>query len=491
MQQSLYARLAVVLLVVFALIGFAFMAIARFSTEMYYQEVTQKLNADIAMYVVQEELLIQNGRVNREGLGDLAHTVMIVNPSVEVYLLDLAGNILGYEAPDEKILRRQVSLQPIGQFLSADGVQLPLLGDDPRSQTDKKIFTVAPVIDNGAHVGYLYAILGGEKYDATAKAFLSSYILKLAAFAILASLLFAFIAALLMFGFLTQRLRSLTASVEAFEHSEILPDTDTTSSGDEIDRLDDAFRRMASRIAHQINAIRRMDGLRRELVTNVSHDLRTPLASMQGYIETLQLKGNSLSEAEKQHYLQIAARHGEQLNRLVAQLFELSRLDSESIEPVREPFSLSELIQDVAQKFQLEADKKGIFLQVPAEPSLGLVNADIAMIERVFENLIENALRYTPEQGKIQVLANSDANQVTVEIADTGSGIDEAELPHVFDRLYRADNVGSSGSGMRSGLGLAIVKRILELHDSAITVASRAGRGTCFRFALTRADNPR
>jgi two-component system OmpR family sensor kinase len=251
---------------------------------------------------------------------------------------------------------------------------------------------------------------------------------------------------------------------------------------DEIDRLGSTFREMAGRIEEQMESLRTSDALRRELIANVSHDLRTPLATLRGYIETLLLKERSLTEEERRGYLETAIRHCERLSKLVNELLELAKLDSYEVVE-REPFNLRELVQDVVQKFQLKAKKEQISIVTNIQEGLPFVNADIALIERVLENLIENAIHYTPQGGSIRLVLAPDKGEISVQVSDTGRGIPEQELPHIFDRFYQRDK-SRKGDGGHSGLGLAITKRILELHNRPIEVSSRPGSGTTFSFQL-------
>ncbi|MEJ2399365.1 MAG: ATP-binding protein, partial [Gammaproteobacteria bacterium] len=215
------------------------------------------------------------------------------------------------------------------------------------------------------------------------------------------------------------------------------------------------------------------------------HDLRTPLASLQGYLETLALKAEQLSEEEKQRYINIAYQHSERLRKLISELFELSTLENQDARLHFEPFSMSELIQDVSQKFQLHAQEKNLVLttHIPAQPAF--VSADIGLIQRVLENLIENAIKYTPAGGQIGISLVHGNNGVATSISDTGQGIPESDLPHIFERFYRVDKHRDEDG---TGLGLAIAKRIIQLHTSSIDVASRPDSGTTFSFRLPSAD---
>ena len=210
--------------------------------------------------------------------------------------------------------------------------------------------------------------------------------------------------------------------------------------------------------------------------------MRTPLAAMQGYIETLLIKDQSLTAEQRREYLEIARRHGVQLGKLVGELFELSKLETQ-VEPTPEAFSLAELLQDVGLEFQLLAREKGVNLKVVTEPANSMVYADIALIQRVLENLLKNAIHYTPASGSVRVTLIPNGDAIGVTVADTGSGIPENELPYIFDRCFRAKREdGREDAG--AGLGLAIVKRILDLHGSKIVVESVVDSGTSFRFDL-------
>jgi signal transduction histidine kinase len=240
---------------------------------------------------------------------------------------------------------------------------------------------------------------------------------------------------------------------------------------------------MANKIREQFEGLKETDRLRRELVSNVSHDLRTPLASMHGYVETLLLKNDSLSEEERLRYLEITRKHSLRLRRLIGDLFELSKLDSASIKPTLETFSLAELLQDVTQEFESQAENKGIDIDVHAHDGASMVHADIGLMQRVLENLLRNAVRYTPRGGNNSVTLDKKPGCVAVAVADTGCGIAEHELDRIFDRFYRSEQ-GEEERTNSAGLGLAIVKRILDLHGSRITVNSRVNQGTRFEFDI-------
>ena len=487
MFKSLYSKLAAVLTALFCLVGLAIIIVTLFSTEMYQQEVNQRLNRQLAEQIVSENLLMEQNRVNQKALADIFHMLMVINPSIEVYLLDPQGTILAFSADPGKVKRTRVDLKPLVDMLQKD-VTIPVLGDDPRDPEGKKVFTVARIPQQGKLQGYLYVILGGETYDSVVQKIKTSYILQLSAWMIFASLLFALIAGLVLFASLTSRLKRLAKAMDAFRSGSKDRPIKLRLAGrkhgnDDIDRLGLAFREMAARIEEQMEQLQREDAMRRELIANVSHDLRTPLATLQGYIETLLLKEDNLGPQQRQKYLKTAIKHCKRLSKLVGELLELAKLESYDIRITREPFNLSELVQDVVQKFQLMASGKQIALSTNCAQNLPFVNADIGMIERVLENLIENAIHNTPPGGSIRLVIAPQQENVAVQVSDTGKGIPSEDLPHIFNRFYQLDKSRKSELG-HSGLGLAITKKILELHDRTIEVASALGSGTTFSFRL-------
>ena len=485
-MSTLFARLSAALLVIILLVGSSFYFVELFSTRMYYEELTQRLNSSIAMYVTGERDLIEDGEVKTNALELLAQQAMIINPTVEVYLLDKQGRILGHALPPGAVKSEFVDLAPIHQLLAGD-VEMPFKGSDPRNPGKHKIFSAAEVVHNGELQGYLYTVLGGQKYDELASSIRSSYVRKISLGAIIAIVVTGFLVGLLVFGLLTRRLTVLTRSMQRFTASGFDPDfklnTGQTgaSAGDEIGQLSTAFRVMADKIQEQFESLKETDRLRRELISNVSHDLRTPLASMHGYVDTLLIKNDTLSTDERRHYLEITRRHTQRLGQLIGDLFELSKLDSASITPNLEDFSLAELLQDVTQDFELEAKKARITMEIKAVRDPAMVNADIGLMQRVLENLIRNALKFTPRNGRITISMDPQPGHVSVAVTDTGCGISDEDIEHIFDRFYHADHSGDSDS---TGLGLAIVKRILDLHGSRITVQSSPDQGTRFEFEL-------
>ncbi|MHB1286972.1 MAG: sensor histidine kinase [Leptospirales bacterium] len=485
--RTIYGKLILVLAGLFVIIGLLTILLTFFSTRLYVDEVNQKLNLDLASHLVSDEPLLTKGQINSAALKNMFHMLMVINPSIEIYLLDPTGKILAYSATPGKVKRNHVSLSPLKTFLRG-GSRLPILGDDPRGFNRNKVFSVAPIMENRQLAGYLYVILGGEDYDTVTRLLEGSYILRLSFWIGSASLLFAFIVGLILFRVITRRITLLVSEMEFFQKSDFseeisFPEVNNKKQKDEIGRLRETFSRMSGLIRDQIRRLKESDRLRRDMVANVSHDIRTPLTSLQGYLDTLFYKGDILTPEKRKEYIEIAARQSQRLSVLVEELFELAKLDALEVVPNKELFSLVELVSDIVQKFQLKAQEKGLQIERQFTADLPFVEGDIGMIERVFENLIGNALQHTPKGGVISISLNHTNGRIHVQVKDTGHGIPPEEIPHIFLRFYRVEKDRSAESG-GAGLGLAIVKRILEIHNAYIEVESIVAQGTTFKFDL-------
>lgn len=493
MIKSLHTRLAAVMLALFAAYGGLNMVLSLVTARAFLDEVVQGVNLNLADQVASSRALIVNGRVNRPVATQLFDTIISVNPLTEVYLLDPAGRVLAFSGAAEQVVRDRVAVEPLQRLLAGNAP--PVLGDDPRHADGHKIFSVTrlPAGSAGSRrlperaEGYLYIVLGGEHFDSIVKMLISSQMLRWGLWTAAASLLFATLAAIALFGRLTRRLRVLASDMDAFRHSDFAEahawQFTPRPVGDDIDKFGAIFVRMRERLAEQVDRVRQIDEQRRQLVANVSHDLRTPLASLQGYLETLATTATDLTDEER-GYLEIAVRQSEHVSQLVDQLFELAQLDDARSTQLRlESFSMCELAQDAVDKRQLVCQQQSLTLVAELERTVPPVNADIALIERVLDNLIENALRYTPVSGRVVVICRADPPGVRISVSDTGPGIAVTDLPRIFDRSYRGAQPPTRGSP-GSGLGLAIAKRILELHGSTLTVTSVPGEGAMFTFTL-------
>lgn len=493
--MSLKRRLTLALLGILLAVGALLVLTSRYAAHTYFQEINQNLNRSIAMYVVDRlPLFAETGAVDTDVFLALADQAMTVNPSVEVYLLDASGTILTYALEPDTVLLSQVAMAPVQRFLA--GERLPIVGDNPRDPDSQQVFSVHPIDDatQSRRLGYLYVVLGGQKYQSLLDMFSTSYVMRLTSSVIIGALLIGALLGTWLFSRVTRPVLALQKTVRGFGESgfrDTQPIEQQSSGVKEIDDLTQDVETMRGQLEAQFVQLDQNDRLRRELIANVSHDLRTPLAAMQGYVETLLLKDGQLSAEERQQYLGIAHNHTRQLSRLVTELFDLAKLDSGTLQPKVDPFSLTELLQDVVQEFQLASSENAVELSLEALESDVWVRGDIGLIQRVCENLVTNALRHTPAGGRVAFKVQPDGERVHVSLSDTGCGIPAEELPWIFDRYYRVSAIppiqraaGPATIVRGSGLGLAIVKKILQLHNSDISVESQLEAGTTFSFDL-------
>ncbi|HTO22576.1 MAG TPA: HAMP domain-containing protein, partial [Spirochaetia bacterium] len=290
--SSFYARLSGVFLLLILVLGAGCVAIAFRSAQHLFDDVEQLLNRDTARSIATELAPLVQGGFSRDGVGSAIHYMMVLNPMVEIYLLDPAGTIMAYFLnPAEKIVRGTVDIGPVLQFVQSGGRRL-VLGEDPRSASRRRPFSAAS-LRMGSSQYYVYVILGGEKYDASLRMIRDSYYLRAGVVAFFLALVATLAVGLILFFFLTRRLSSLGEAVRGFQRGDLARRIGAGGS-DEIGALGRAFNDMAATIEADVEKIRLAERMRRDLIGNISHDLRSPLASVQGYLETLVLKDAEL-----------------------------------------------------------------------------------------------------------------------------------------------------------------------------------------------------
>ena len=256
-----------------------------------------------------------------------------------------------------------------------------------------------------------------------------------------------------------------------------------TNSEDEIGRLAAAINHMAGEVEHSVEALRETDKLRRQMIANFGHDLRTPLAALLGYIEETNRYLDSGNRDSAVESLQTAGRQGKYLQKLIGDLFELSLLDSAHAPIRKEPIPLAELLNDAANTHRPSMKKEGIAFNLNLPVSLPMIQGDGVRLLRVLDNLLSNARNHTPSEGAIELKADISEEGIQIMVADTGCGIGPDDLMHIFDRYY-------SGSGPRTrrrrgtGLGLPISWAIARAHGGTLEAQSELGKGSTFILTL-------
>jgi signal transduction histidine kinase len=246
-------------------------------------------------------------------------------------------------------------------------------------------------------------------------------------------------------------------------------------------RKQDELGKLASTINYLGEQLSKIDHLRKDLIANVSHELRTPLSLIRGYAETIKdVTGDSREKRDKQ--LDIIIEETERLGRIVDDVLNLSQLQSGYIKLEKSRFSVKEMVEAVTKRYEVLSENTGVKI-VQQCPKDTVLEADKSRIEQVFYNLINNAFNHTPAGGTIIVSAAIQPAEVRFEVSDTGSGIPEEDILHVWERFYKADNT-SIKKNTGTGLGLAIVKGVLDAHQAVFGVESKIGMGTSFWFQL-------
>jgi two-component system phosphate regulon sensor histidine kinase PhoR len=250
-------------------------------------------------------------------------------------------------------------------------------------------------------------------------------------------------------------------------------------------RADAAGARGVVLVLHDISELRRLERVRRDFVANVSHELKTPLTAIQGFAETL--LGGALEDAQNsRRFLEIIRDHAVRLGRLTDDLLKLSQIEAGKLELDLHPVAVIELIESCVETARLQAAQKQLALVVDAAPGLPSVRADSSRLREVLQNLLDNAVQYTPAGGRITVRAAPGEGGVVISVADTGIGIPQADQERIFERFYRVDAARSREVG-GTGLGLSIARHLVEAHGGRLTVESEVGRGSTFSVFLPAA----
>lgn len=486
-SNKLYWKISFTFLLILALVGFSYISITTYYSNKYFQETTQLLNADVANHLIEEKFkdqspFLEDGSVNKPLFGEIMHNMMSVNRGIEVYLLDKSGDILysvvlNHDEPEAP--KQHVDLDPINEFISNGGKTF-ILGDNPRNVNEQKIFSAAAFNHEGTE-GFVYIVLAGKQFDLVTSSLEGSYFMQLGFGSLILTLIFALVVGLGAIWYLTANLRKVIDTVVRFKEGDNHARIENPEKTD-LSELATTFNEMADTIEDNIEKLNSHNKLRQELISNVSHDLRTPIAIINGYAETLLIKDEDLCSDDRRQYLKNITSSSTKLTKLVAQLFEYSKLEAKQIEPQKEPFLISELAMDLYSKYQLLAKERSVELKIELDDRLPLVFGDISLVERVIQNLMDNALKFTPENGSITLIMNKTKDNVEIKVRDTGVGISAEDQTEIFERYRKGESSRFENFG--AGLGLAIVKRILDIHQAKIRVVSELNKGSEFQFEL-------
>ncbi len=475
--NTLYWKISGLFVFILAILATIYFVVFIQISRKYFDETTQKLNKNVAAQMLLEVNPFKDGKINEESLGKIMHSMMAVNPNLEVYILDPTGNILSFVVLDKKVKLTSVDINPIKKFIK-NGVLT--YGDNPRVKGGSVIFSASEVKEKNLLVGYIYMTLNSERNSTISASLQNSYMLSLTSKYFFITLLSAILISLLLLWILIKRLSKIIEMIKKFKEGDTSARIKNIGKG-ELSSMALVINNMADTIVKNIQGLKEVDSLRRELIANISHDLRTPVSVIHGYAETLVIKADTIDKFTQQEYLNTIIKTSEKLKILMADLFELSKLEARQINPKPQAFFLFDILEELSNKFKLLSKEKQLTFYEEYSKDAPLVYADVAMMERVLQNLVENAIKYTPENGEVSLIIRQIQNNLEVIVANTGPGIPENEISKIFSRYYKTDN-GKSNNG--TGLGLAIVKNILDIHNIPIQVNSTVNKHTTFSFCL-------
>lgn len=363
-------------------------------------------------------------------------------------------------------------------FADANGIVIvPLMPQFPIGQRVSKEVLAhnQPLVVEGKSIGTILSQPAPIDLTPQEKAYLERTNQALT-FAALGAALLALIVGVLLARTLTRPLRALTEATEKMAGGELSQQVEVKSK-DEIGELAESFNRMSREVV-------KANQLRKQMTADIAHDLRTPLTVIAGYVESMR-DGDLAPTPERLDsiYAEI-----ERLQRLVADLRLLAVTDAGELRLNLAPVNAKDFLERVAASFRMSAGQKGIALSVEADSSLPDFQADESRLDRVLSNLVSNAIRHTPSGGNVSILAMFQENTVQISVDDTGEGIPPADLPHIFDRFYRAEKSRTDSDGASSGLGLAIAKALVEAHGGKIWAEPKLGKGTRMVIEM-RADS--
>lgn len=503
--MSVRLRIVLTIFVIGMLTALAVIATVLFAFQRFEHETTfQRADAFLGRVVAMYDNIFEMHQLQPQEFNQFLRNLVLFEPDTQLYLLDAQGTVLSSTGSARLPPGFKVRLEPVQQ--AANNPDMPyVMGDDPERMDAGAIIAARVVrralIRNDEPVaGYLYLVCHKPVLPQGRLQVLGSSIAKPALVAILAVLVLATLLTVWIVATVTRPLRQLTNAVASISQGgldEGAPDAPERQlpprTPDEFGQLTQAFELMLATVRRQWSALRRLDHFRREGVSNLSHDLRSPLTATTACLETLEGRwhGDTARNADRDLVV-MALRNTRNATRMVQSLGDLALLDEPTFRLRCEVLDAGELLDDIAVRFGQRANSLGVQLQAvhPQDPQAAAPFAalDIELFERAIANLVDNALKFCRRGDSVELSAQVHGDTVRVCVSDTGPGIPAADLPHLFDRFYQArQSVAPSTGAGGKGLGLAIVKRIAELHGGTVRVDSDAGHGTRVTMVLPRA----
>ncbi|AZG33789.1 MULTISPECIES: sensor histidine kinase [Shewanella] len=481
-MNRLFNRLFLASTIIVLLLFVALWQWLQLNHEFNRNQIQQSLHLQLAEHMAHINPLLSQGITSDAALKEAFHDFMLLGPSFEIYTLDPDGKVIAYDAKEEKIKIHRVDTAIIQQFLNGDN--LPVLGTDPRSEDTHKIFSASKLItEDGLHSGYLYVIIGGEDYDSWQTLINAENQPKIWGATIGFWIIFALVLFVILLRYFTRPIQKLAQDLTELKNTPmsdklILPQRYRGSL--EISLLSHHINHLLQEIQLQQQQVKRQQQAKHDFLLHLSHDLKTPLTALLGYIDTWLI----LPENERdQALIQYAANSGQTLQQLLAQLLELAALENGQIDAQLQQVNLSELLCDIEQTFTPRAKKLGVQLDFDINHA-SQIYTDPALMRRILNNLVDNALRYTPAGGKIQIINALHNGQQWLTVRDTGAGMHQHEVDALKQLSMTTLSFEANQSLPQLGVGLAIVRQLLGLLKCRIEIDSQPGVGSEFKIEL-------
>ena len=427
-----------------------------------------------------------SGELGPEELEAAVGRIAFLNPRINIYFLDNDGYVLPIARARELDLvisgygkeKVRVPTEILNQFLTyKEKRSLPLLGPSLAFVDEKTVFSAARIEINGKP-GFLYVTLEGQEWILAHRSTEALYVVFGGAIFSATLLLLTTALGIWLLLMLTRRFKKITKVVEQIAGGD-LSARNPSGLQDEIGELSQNINTMAARLSDTIQTLEDREIFRRNFMTSITHDLRNPISAIFAYLQRLEKKGLNVSESQLVEYLVVLRRNCERLDNYVEELFQASTLQSHEELLDETEFNLEEMLDDdIIPSIMpiVEASRISLFKEKLVEDVI--IKADRTLLQRVFLNLLQNAIAYTQTGGKIVIGMANCNEQLEISVRDTGMGIPSESCVRLFEPFYRAGGVDSDGDG--SGLGLFIVKQILDAHEIDIKVTSQEGVGTSF-----------
>lgn len=441
-------------LVVFTSLWFCVAAVAialtyNWQKETIEQRTKQSLHKELASHMRDDNPLMIGTDYNPKALKAIFHTLMLIGPDFEIYFLDSQGRITTHAAPEGTDIVEAVDLTPIKQFLNDE--PFPILGEDPRHRDAHKVFSVAAIEELGSTVGYLYVVIGSTRHTAIANSQVDTPYLALAGLVLVSILGFAFGAYILVKRSLLNPIERVTNQLQQQAEHDFRLQPDFTRQVPELVPIAHSYHLMAKHIQQQFLQLEYQSSHRRQSLLQLSHDLKTPLSSVSGYLETWRFQ-----HPESDPLIDVAFRNCEKLSAQLHSILDIAREEAPMPNYQYRPVDLGALMAECAETMQNQFSRKSVVLKLDIDNEIQTVG-DRSLLERLILNLLENALRHSPVGSEVRCQAHLSEDKSHIH----------------FDFANRVEQDTEGGT---LGIGTKIVQSILMLHHSYLETTASASQ---------------